>query len=83
MKSTCKNEPILGTRTTLIGMLQIGDAADIKSEFKIGLVAIPQEPWLGPSLAPKEPLLCQRAKGLRSSAVAAPRERRESYAGRR
>jgi hypothetical protein len=48
MKSTFKNEPILGTRTTLIG-----DAPDIKSEFKIGLVTIHQEVWLGLSLSSK------------------------------
>jgi len=37
MKSTLRDEPILGTRTTLIG-----DAAKLQSESKTGLVAIPQ-----------------------------------------
>jgi hypothetical protein len=50
MKSAFKKEPILGTRTT-----RIGDAADIKSQFKIGLVAIHQELWLVLSLASTKP----------------------------
>jgi hypothetical protein len=41
MKSPFTNERILGTCPTLAG-----DAPDIKSKFKIGLVTINQELWL-------------------------------------
>jgi putative nucleotidyltransferase with HDIG domain len=45
MKSTFTNERILGARATLSG-----DAPDIKSKFKMGLVTINQELWLVLSL---------------------------------
>src|ERR1700726_4672752 len=45
MKSTFKNERILGTRATLAG-----DAPEIKSKFKSGLATINQELWLVLSL---------------------------------
>src|ERR1700680_4790845 len=45
MKSTFKNEHILGTRATLAG-----DAPEIKSKFKSGLATIKQELWLVLSL---------------------------------
>jgi hypothetical protein len=41
MKSTFRNERILGTRASLAG-----DASDIKSKFKGALARINQELWL-------------------------------------